>query len=77
VKVNVTVARAGDEVRIQLFTTAYRKISETVLTTLPVGVTPVSVVLRDKKGRLLSNGVYYIRVISGDTVSIGKLIILK
>jgi len=26
---------------------------------------------------LLSNGVYYIRVISGDTASNGKLIILK
>jgi len=77
VKVNVTVARAGDEVRIQLFTTAYRKISETVLTSLPMGVTPVSVALRDMKGRTLSNGIYYIRVLSGGTVSIGKLVVLR
>jgi len=77
VKVNVTVARAGDEVRIQLFTTAYRKISETTLTTLPVGVTPVSVVLRDKKGGALSNGVYYLRIITPQGVGIGKMIILK
>jgi len=71
------VAKAGDSVRIQLFTTAYRKISETVLTALPAGVTPVQVVLRDRKGKLLSNGVYYIRVVSGEAVSIGKLVILR
>jgi len=60
-----------------LFTTAYRKIGETVMTHLPVGVTPVSVVLRDKKGGALANGVYYIRVESGGSTSIGKLVVLR
>jgi hypothetical protein len=64
-------------VRIQLFTTAYRKVAETVLTTLPAGVTPVRVVLRDMKGKRLSNGVYYLRVMTGDAESIGKLVVLR
>ena len=75
--VDVTVAKAGDVVRIQLFTTAYRKINEIVLSSLPVGMTPVQLVLRDMKGKLLANGVYYIRVISGSAITIGKLMVLR
>jgi len=77
VSVNVSVANAGDVVRIQLFTTAYRKISETSLATLPLGVTPVKVALRDRKGRRLANGVYFLRVLNGDSEFVGKLLILR
>jgi hypothetical protein len=77
VGLSVNVSRAGEPVRIQLFTTAYRKVAETVRTTLPVGVSPVKVVLRDMKGKRLSNGVYYVRLVTGDAESIGKLVVLK
>jgi hypothetical protein len=77
VTVNVEVREPGEAVRIQVFTTAYRKVSETALATLPVGVTPVKVALRDRKGGRLSNGVYYIRVIAGAGEAVGKLAVLR
>ena len=76
VTVQVALSEPGPVV-LQLFTTAYRKISETTLTTLSVGVTPVKVALRDKKGEKLANGVYYLRVVSGGNASIGKVVVLR
>ena len=71
------VTEAGERGMIQVFTTAYRKVNEMTLTALPVGVSPVKVSLRDKKGRLLSNGCYYLVLTTDNGRSIGKLIILR
>ena len=67
----------GSEVRIQLFTTAYRKINEIVLRDLPAGISTVKLQLRDVKGKRLANGVYYVRVLAGRSEAIGKLVILR
>jgi len=77
VTVNVEVRESGETVRIRLFTTAYRKIAETAWNTLPTGVSPVKVSLRDSRGRRLANGLYHIRVVSGAGEAGGKLLILR
>jgi hypothetical protein len=77
VTVNVTVIQAGEVVRIQIFTTAYRKVCETTMTTLPTGTTAVKVPLMDKQNRLLSNGCYYLVVTTNAGRSIGKLVVLR
>jgi hypothetical protein len=75
--IKVWIASRSDVVRIQLFTTAYRKINEFVLTGLSVGFTPVKVPLRDKKGKMLADGVYYLRVITPQGSVIRKLLVLR
>ncbi len=76
VTVGVTLLEPGTA-QVQLFTTAYRKMRETTLTALPMGFTPARIVLRDREDKPLANGVYFIRVISGDQISIGKLVIRR
>jgi hypothetical protein len=68
---------AGGPVIFQLFTTAYRKILETSLPSVPVGRQPVKIILRDSKGKALSNGLYYVRVITPGERAIAKLLVLR
>jgi hypothetical protein len=77
VSILIRVKSSADAVLIQLFTTAYRKVNEMVLRGLPVGFTPVQVPLMDRKRKTLSNGVYYLRVITPQGSVIRKLVVLK
>jgi hypothetical protein len=63
--------------KIQLFTTAYRKVSETVMKDVPAGRRQVKLSLLDPKGRALAKGFYHLLVVSPHGRAIGKLLILK
>jgi hypothetical protein len=77
VSVRVILNQATTDLKIELFTTAYRKIASMNVGAAPVGVKNYPLPLRDLKGRPLSNGVYYVVVTSNTGSAIGKLMILK
>jgi hypothetical protein len=73
----IRLASSASEVSIRLFTTAYRKVSETVLKDVPAGVHRVEISLRDPKGGMLANGCYHLVVVTPRGRAIGKLLILR
>jgi hypothetical protein len=77
VTVNVNVRQAGEAVRIQIFTTAYRKTAETVLREMPEGCRRVKLALRDSKGVLLANGLYHVVVTTPSGRAQGVIVILR
>ena len=68
---------AGDDVRLELFTTAFRKVMEKRLGSLPMGVQQASFDLKDNKGTPLASGIYYLVISSGSHRSVGKLLLLR
>lgn len=77
VKVSVTLNQSAKSMKIDLFTTAYRKILEETVLDVPLGTNYHSLVLKDKAGKPLANGVYYIVVTTTSGKAVGKLVILK
>jgi hypothetical protein len=73
----VRVHHDGERVRLQIFTTAYRKVNDSEYPGLSAGVHKLGLPLKDAKGKVLSNGLYYIRVSNAEGSAIGKLLILK
>ncbi len=63
-------------VRVEIFTLAFRKVQEETFVNVPSGVA-VTVQLTDKWGRPLANGLYYLVVKTNGGQSIGKLLIIK
>ena len=63
--------------KIEIYTTAYRRIASMNVGAAPVGIQNYQLPLRDLKGKKLSNGVYYVVVTSNTGSAIGKLMILK
>jgi hypothetical protein len=63
-------------VRVQVFTTAFRRVSEQVFPDISAGVTTLKVTLRDGRGARFANGLYHLRVTTGSRVALGKLLIL-
>ena len=72
------------DVKVEIFTTAFRKVQEKPYSQQPVGV-DVSIILADKWGTPLASGLYYVVVVtipqpgSGQSSNrlIGKLLILR
>ncbi len=67
---------APADVKVQIFTTAFRKVQEKTYPSQPVGI-PVSITLNDREGTPLASGLYYVVVITPQGRSIGKLLILR
>ncbi len=67
---------APADVKVQIFTTAFRKVQEKNYPSQPVGI-PVSITLNDREGTPLASGLYYVVVITPQGRSIGKLLILR
>lgn len=68
----------GDgDVKLQVFTAAFRKIIDRPLGTMPVGVHQVKLELKDQWGAKLANGLYYVVVQKGTKRSIAKLLIVR
>jgi hypothetical protein len=63
-------------VKVQIFTTAFRKVQEKNYPSQPVGV-PVSLDLTDRGGVPLASGLYYVVVTMPQGRTIGKLLILR
>jgi len=64
------------DVRVEIFTAAFRKVRDTTYHDIPAGQ-PVQVSLTDRFGSPLASGVYYIRVTVNGHRSIAKLLILR
>ena len=63
-------------IRVQLFTAAYRKMLDIVFMNVPSG-RAVQVSLVDSWGRPLANGVYYVVVVTSKGRSTAKLVVLR
>ena len=75
-QVQFTLGNSGD-IRFQLFTTAFRKMLDRPLGTLPAGVYNVNLDLKDEWGSRLANGIYYVVVSNGKKHAVGKLLVIK
>ena len=64
------------DVKVQIFTTAFRKVQEQEYPGQPVGV-PLSIDLTDKRGVPLASGLYYVVVSVNGQRTIVKLLILR
>jgi len=63
-------------VRVEIFTTAFRKVQDDTFPNVPPGLA-VGVVLKDKWGMPLADGLYYLMVLVDGSRSIGKLMVLR
>ncbi|HVZ80587.1 MAG TPA: FlgD immunoglobulin-like domain containing protein [bacterium] len=77
ISVQITLIQPESDVKLTVFTTAFRKVNEMDLGALPIGVYQVGLSLRDKAGADLANGLYYIVVHSSEGRFIGKLLISR
>ena len=67
---------APADIKVQIFTTAFRKVQEKTYPSQPVGIS-VSITLNDKEGTPLASGLYYVVVTWPQGRTIGKLLILR
>jgi hypothetical protein len=63
-------------VTVQIFTVAFRLVQQQVFDQVPAG-TDVSIELKDKSGKPLASGLYYVVVTVDGNRMIGKLVILR
>lgn len=66
----------SSDVRVQVFTLAFRKIQDTTFPGVPEG-TAVTVRLADRFGTPLANGLYYVAVQTSRGRSVSKLLVLR
>jgi hypothetical protein len=72
------------DVTVQIFTVAFRMVQQRVFTQVPAG-TDIQIELKDKTGKPLASGQYYVVVLlggnpstsSGQGRTIGKLLIIR
>lgn len=62
VTLQYSLSTPADEVKVQVFTTGFRKVNEITLSHVPAGVHQVPLELTDRWGTPLANGLYYIIV---------------
>jgi hypothetical protein len=64
------------EVRVEIFTPSFRKVQDENFPDVPAGVA-VQVELKDRWGKPLADGLYYLVVVVNGNRSIGKLLVLR
>jgi rhamnogalacturonan endolyase len=77
VTLQITLAAPASSVKIEIFTTAFRKVNEIDLSNVSAGVTIVPVSLSGKGGETLANGLYYVVVVTPKGRFVTKLLVLK
>lgn len=75
VSIALNMTKAG-EVKVQIFTVAFRMVQEQTFPSEPVG-SDVQLNLTDKGGTLLANGLYYVVVTSPSGKTVNKLLIIR
>jgi hypothetical protein len=65
----------SQEVRVEIFTSNFRKVLDETFANVPSGLA-VTVELKDRWGRTLANGLYYVRVSVDGKRSVTKLMVL-
>jgi hypothetical protein len=63
-------------VRVQIFTTAFRKVVDETIPDVPAGTSKLPVTLVDREGRPLANGLYYVVITANGKHWVLKLLIL-
>jgi hypothetical protein len=71
----VSLVSSGN-VRIQIFTVAFREVEDETIPNLPAGTSKVSVPLVDREGKPLADGLYYVVITANGKRSVLKLLIL-
>ena len=74
--IHVQGIRGTADVRVEIFTLAFRKVQERTFQRVPEG-SDISVELRDRGGYELANGLYYVRVQVGAQHQIVKLLVMR
>ena len=64
------------DVRVEIYTSAFRKVQNEIYPSVHSG-TPVTIILKDRWGTPLANGLYYVVVTVNGNTSLGKLLILR
>jgi hypothetical protein len=67
---------SGD-VKLEIFTAAFRKVLEEDLGNLYAGNQTTTFELKDHWGRTLANGLYYVVISQGSQRTVGKLLVVK
>jgi FlgD Ig-like domain len=77
VRIQFVLATGSSDVKLRIFTTAFRKVKTQDLGSFPAGVQTILITLTDDHGRALANGVYYVEISDSQGRAIGKLMILR
>jgi hypothetical protein len=77
VQVRLHFNQGAQDVSLEVFTLAFRKVNQIPLGNVNAGPTTVTLPLTDKSGGPLANGLYYLMVRSSAERKIGKLLILR
>jgi hypothetical protein len=64
------------DVRVEIFTTAFRKVQDEIFPKVPPGAA-VEVELKDKWGKPLADGLYYLVALVDGGRSVGKLMVVR
>ena len=73
----VNLGKDCPAVKVQLFTTAFRKVREDLYWNVAAGVMPATIVLKDHGGVPLASGLYYLVVNAGSHRSVGKILVIR
>jgi hypothetical protein len=76
VQIHIPGRTTSSDVKAQIFTVAFRLVQQQTFKNVPVG-TDVQIKLKDKNGKSLASGLYYVVVTFDGSRFIGKLLILK
>jgi hypothetical protein len=84
VNINIPGQMVTSDVRVEIFTTAFRKVQDTTFPKIPAGM-DVSIDMTDRWGNLLANGLYYVVVTANPENGtgaapirlIGKMLLLR
>jgi arabinan endo-1,5-alpha-L-arabinosidase len=76
VTISFNLRSSSPWVRVEIFTTAFRKVNEIDFSNVPAGARLNTLPLTDSHGSALANGVYYVVVVNQQGRAIGKLLIL-
>ncbi|HET9869559.1 MAG TPA: glycosyl hydrolase family 28 protein [bacterium] len=77
IHVRFTLAAGPDDVRLRLFTTAFRKVKTQDLGPMSAGTQDIVLALTDDRGIPLANGLYYLEVSDPQGTALGKLLVLR
>src|SRR5208282_1418148 len=77
VSLQITLSAPASSVKIEIFTTAFRKVNQIDLSNVSAGVTTVPISLTGKGGTTLANGLYYVVVVAPQGRLVTKLLVLK
>lgn len=76
-QVEFTLGQASNDVAISIFTTAFRKVSETHYGALATGAVKLPVEAKDQGGTPLANGLYYLVLKTPQGRSVLKWIVTR